>query len=474
MSLDHQPAVNSSAAIFSSFKFSVLAKKPLNVTCDDVIHAIQSSNNLLAKEYLSENPALILQKNAFHTTPLHAALKYGSFELVKFVLSSLKQFKKNEIQFILHIPDLAGFTPLHLAAEFGEAETFYGLIKALGDDASRAAKKINDNGHLPLQLVDKNKRGDEKIIRRGLEKLSFDRQFKPLHIPVDFAHIKKSYANLIADNPLLKIHLALGCNAVNDVRKKITASWTHPSINFLSADQFSEIKAECQTARDEYSKLIGRTSLLQTMDEVMMSNLKNIVQVVTKHGRGNCYEHSCLVLDRLLKQNIKSTVEIINIQNGDHTFVVIGRMSGSNLNDFTTWGDFSVVVDAWSGDVYPASKLPTKLKDFVLYDHGKTGCITFPYHPEYHRFEIDKDVHLSERYFTSGQSASYSAAPNDVSIMVSQDVFFKDKHPVNDAKAASFWCASQSDWNIRGNVCHSECADGGVYYNVKDSSLRSG
>ncbi len=294
---------------------------------------------------------------------------------------------------------LAGSISLHFVAEFGEAETYHRLIKALGDAAQSAAKKLNDDGLLPLQLVDKNNSGDGEIIRRGLEELSLDKQFKPLNIPLDIEEIKKTYWDLISDNALLANHLLYGCIAANDVRKNIKASWTHPSINLLSDKQFAEIKAECQAVRDEYEKLIGRTALTQSADDVMVNNLKNIVRVVTKHGRGNCYEHSCLVLDRLLKMKIKAYVEIIGIENGDHVFVVIGRFSGGNLNDFTTWGKSAVVVDAWAGDVYPASEISHKLHDFVFYNRGKIRCITFPYDPNYHRFVHDKDVNLSEGYF---------------------------------------------------------------------------
>jgi hypothetical protein len=292
-------------------------------------------------------------------------------------------------------------TSLHYVAEFGEAKAYHRLIEALGDKAQFAAKKLNDNGLLPLQLVDKNNSGDGEIIRKGLEELSLDNQFKPLNILLDFEDIKKAYANLISDNSILTNYLLYGCIAANDVRKNITASWTHPSINLLSDKQFAEIKAECQAVRDEYGKLIGRISLAQSADDVMVNNLKNIVYVVTKYGRGNCYEHSCLVLDRLLKMKIKSFIEIVGIENGDHVFVVIGRRSGSNLNDFTTWGKSAVVVDAWAGDVYPASELSHKLNDFVFYNRGKIRCITFPYDPNYHRFVHDKDVNLSEKYFES-------------------------------------------------------------------------
>jgi len=56
------------------------------------------------------------------------------------------------------------------------------------------------------------------------------------------------------------------------------------------------------------------------------------------------------------------------MENGDHTFLVIGRLSGSDPNDPKTWGE-----DAWICDstkVYRAQDYQEGLKFF----HAESTC----------------------------------------------------------------------------------------------------
>ncbi len=55
-------------------------------------------------------------------------------------------------------------------------------------------------------------------------------------------------------------------------------------------------------------------------------------------------------------------IEIVSGQNFDHSFCVINREKGSNLKDYTTWGQNAWVVDPWGKKFYPASRYKIQME----------------------------------------------------------------------------------------------------------------
>ena len=89
---------------------------------------------------------------------------------------------------------------------------------------------------------------------------------------------------------------------------------------------------------------------------------KQMIEIAKQKRIGNCQQYSALVYDEIKKLQPEFAIEEYVINNQDHQFVVIGRDSHSNPQDFTTWGPRAVIVDAWAGAVYPAAEIPQKLR----------------------------------------------------------------------------------------------------------------
>jgi len=106
---------------------------------------------------------------------------------------------------------------------------------------------------------------------------------------------------------------------------------------------------------------------------------------------GKCGELTTLVLFYLLKKRLPVRVEILNFdekKKGDHTFVVIGRDPGSDLNDPSTWGKNAVIVDPWLRIAYPVSLAPQHLKNCCGFDRSTGLPKLEPFDPNKHHIEI--------------------------------------------------------------------------------------
>ncbi|HEY1896099.1 MAG TPA: hypothetical protein VGG62_07505 [Terracidiphilus sp.] len=76
-----------------------------------------------------------------------------------------------------------------------------------------------------------------------------------------------------------------------------------------------------------------------------------------KHfGCGNCGEQSALAFVYLRDLGIRP-LDWIQVNNFKHAFVVVGRVSGSDPEDYTTWGRSAYYCDPWLGDSGEAAVL---------------------------------------------------------------------------------------------------------------------
>ena len=90
-------------------------------------------------------------------------------------------------------------------------------------------------------------------------------------------------------------------------------------------------------------------------------------------GSGVCNEFAQAAANKLRGHNVR--VEIMSSARAGHTYVVLGRAQGSQLNNHTTWGPGCVIVDAWWGAIKWGNY---NLLPRVIYDvntHIKNGNI---------------------------------------------------------------------------------------------------
>lgn len=88
------------------------------------------------------------------------------------------------------------------------------------------------------------------------------------------------------------------------------------------------------------------------------------VELSKKYSLGNCFEYAKLALEYMINSDSNLNAEVFKIKGGDHTFMVIGRKSGSNPRDPSEWGDSAYICDPWANQVYPAVEYLSKLKNF--------------------------------------------------------------------------------------------------------------
>lgn len=121
--------------------------------------------------------------------------------------------------------------------------------------------------------------------------------------------------------------------------------------NYLDANKMSE---------QEWNKL---TACIETV-RANSSDIVSSAEQAMKHQCGNCQEQTSVVIAFLMKVGMRQIDQMVLY--GDtqfaHTFVVLGRRTGSRDWDISSWGPDAVVIDAWhnKGSVYPASELESK------------------------------------------------------------------------------------------------------------------
>jgi hypothetical protein len=64
------------------------------------------------------------------------------------------------------------------------------------------------------------------------------------------------------------------------------------------------------------------------------------------YGCGNCGEQSAMAFVYLRNHGIHP-LDWYEVNDFQHAFAIIGRVSGSDPKDYSTWGDEAVVCDPW-------------------------------------------------------------------------------------------------------------------------------
>lgn len=95
-------------------------------------------------------------------------------------------------------------------------------------------------------------------------------------------------------------------------------------------------------------------------------HIEIIAYYTEKAGCGNCMEQSAVAFAYLLRLGVRP-LDWMEVTNGDHAFVVIGREPDSAANDPKSWGKDAAVCDPWDNVAYPASQIARRLGNSATY-----------------------------------------------------------------------------------------------------------
>ncbi len=123
---------------------------------------------------------------------------------------------------------------------------------------------------------------------------------------------------------------------------------------------------------------------------------------------GNCFEFSSTILGYLL-QHSDQNVEVYQIADSDHCFVVFGRDENESFDDYSSWKN-AIIIDAigdFGAQIYPAKDIPNKMRLFSRkFDHDFSRIV------EENRSAFKKEVHVIKPY--GALVADYNSALRSV------------------------------------------------------------
>lgn len=393
----------------------------------DITEAIINKDSEAIERILNKSDASIyLQTNGEGENILHIALRYSTSLICKQILTHAKQF--DNYAMVLHQSNNDSWTPLHIAAGYSDYDGYDAIRKALGTEIFKASLRPTRHGNYAINFLDNHQNPDQRV-RDDLEKnLTYFSAIPNHQSPLDLSLIRDTY---IGNNTLYN-NLTYGFIAASAARRIITQSPTHPSANNLKIDEYDELVRRCISLRTIYD---NKNNQIQNHDPAQDTQLKlaNIVQTVKNEKVGGCSEYSYLVIDALLNIGIKfQNIELYKITNGDHVFVVLDRQANSDMNDYLTWGNSAIVIDAWSGDVYPANKIPKKLSAFLCYKmkDARRLNVVVPFDRSYHQLAVKED--LACKFLITDSSSNVSAFTDYEHSLLSD---LTNRKPCIDSKA---------------------------------------
>lgn len=95
-----------------------------------------------------------------------------------------------------------------------------------------------------------------------------------------------------------------------------------------------------------------------TIMRLVTPDAQTVAQIARRaesFGCGNCGEQAAVAIMYLHRRRI-IPLDYMNLTNGDHAFVVIGRLGSSNVEQVGTWGADAVICDPWSRQAYSAAE----------------------------------------------------------------------------------------------------------------------
>jgi ankyrin repeat protein len=310
---------------------------------------------------------------------LHEIAREGNVESLQKMIRELGIEKVSQLASSV---DNNHYTPLHLAAKHNTPEFVSMLLALLGNQAATVSKVVTDDGKLPISLGYSNPHciGSYSTFMRMLSLLmpaTRKHQIPDLSAKLNVAAFIRQFPE-----GALKENLTYAAIANNQARRALHASSTHPQNNSLSPAEFEKLGEELNQQR-----------IAQYTDSHHLTAEQfhqRAVSLARASKKGNCGEFAHVVVDELKALGVKLPIEIVRVAKGDHVFVVLGRDPNSDLNDYRTWGNSAVCIDAWGMDQpFVANDIPKYLKSYLFYD--QTGFplanISATYNPKFHKLE---------------------------------------------------------------------------------------
>jgi len=97
------------------------------------------------------------------------------------------------------------------------------------------------------------------------------------------------------------------------------------------------------------------------MDKNSVEGIREFAAEATKRLSGNCGAQAAVAFIYLMKNETKP-LDYMEILNGDHAFVVVGRAHNSPVYKPEGWGAHAVVVDPWYGKTYSAASFRNQMR----------------------------------------------------------------------------------------------------------------
>lgn len=316
-----------------------------------------------------------------------------------------EEYTTKEFRALMLETTCRGNNSLHLAAQFNTPEAIATILTLMGEEASTLAVQSNVEGMPPAVLLNKNKKLAEK---GGLDRAA------SLMVPITKSAPTSELSELIDINKLLseryphmvsspiKDNLVLAVQAVNETRQHIEASSTHLTVNLHGSREEIEHLREVNNKINSM-RISASVARLFSFKETAELNAEYAIKAKV----ANCGELADMIYVNLKSKDFKSSSEVFYLNNADHVFNVIGRTPGSNPNGPTSWGENTVVADAWSGDVYLASELSSRLKGYrhIQYQ-GETHYYLEPFNPRFHKFTVFRASYPTEEKTCSASNHS--------------------------------------------------------------------
>jgi hypothetical protein len=279
------------------------------------------------------------------------------------------------------ITPFTGDTLLHLAIKNNNADVLQAIIQALGPHAAHAAKISNNNGYTPLDLADLLSDSPEKTrILALLLPIALDCSIRPLTELLNSDEVLQKYPET-KTNPVLGNNLRLACAAINEARKQIHHSTSHPQANTYPSDEFNAVNAKLEK--------------FKTTNAGNSLHIHDVAKMISSLGIANCGEFSNLTISHLLNlaKGEPHRIERMKFHTpGNHVFIVMDRDAKSDLDNPATWGPHAVIIDTWSGATYPARAVGTNLMSFYQHEYkGRNSNLLCSYNRHFHRLHVAKE-----------------------------------------------------------------------------------
>ena len=365
---------------------------------------------------ISDNPDLLLYITKEGESLLSHILEYGSHQKVMIFLDYLADFKGGPLKKILRARNLKGWSPLHRAARFQNAEVLTILIDLYEEDIYEAVSEVNEKIQLPLDLLQENENADLSM-NEALTSLMYESGYtlQNPHAPLVLSEVLTEAQTQAGIGTLLSAellnNLTLGFHAAVRARAVMKLS-----ISDLNKEYLLDYPLELESLTQKRDELLFYRISLPSVhcDMTAENNLLNIVNDIKKNNVGSPKEYAYLVLDALFKLGVETPAEIFELSNGGNTFVVLGGKMADRKKDrepvpYNAFDRDAVVIDAANGDIFPASQMAARLKDFN-YKALLGTCFTPAFDPTFHKIAVFSEPYtiFKPEYFAKSRVPNYA------------------------------------------------------------------